>query len=119
MTPRSIETGRALSSLVSTATVADGATGVIAPGRGDRVALVVSMPFATSAVSVGSVAVGYLVGGTFAALTILSAGHPVCYLSVDKIGTALLPEISARNNTGAEVVLGITDVRQTQPLDDV
>lgn len=118
MTPRSIDTGRALSSTVTTVTVADGATGQLVPGRGDRVALVVAMPFDDSAVSVGSVAIGYTIGGTFAVLTVLSVGHPVCYLSMDKIGSAISPAISARNDTGAQVVLGVTEVRQTQPWSD-
>lgn len=116
MTPLGIKTGRMLSSVVSVVSVGAGATAALVPGAGDRVALVVALPAAVLTAFDGSIAIGYLIGGVFAALTCLTPGHPVCYLSVDKIGVALFSEISAQNACTGAVVLTVTNVRQTQEL---
>lgn len=116
MTPLGIKTGRDLSASIVTKSVGAGATVVIAPGQGDRVALVVSLPAATAAALDGTVAIGFAVAGVFAPLTCLSAGHPVCYLSIDKIGAVLLSEISAENASTGALVLGVTTVRQIKEL---
>lgn len=111
MTPMGIKTGREFSSYLSAQTVGAGATEQLVAGSGDRVGLVVSLPAALAAAIDGTVAIGFAVSGTFAPLTCLTSGHPVCYLSVDKIGSVLYGAISAVNGTGGALVLGVTDVR--------
>lgn len=118
MTPRSIDTGRALSSSTSAVTIADGATGTLATARGDRVALSVAVAGNAFPSAILGVTVGIVIGGALVPLTALTIGHPACYLSVDKIGSAVCAEIRATNLTGGSVTLGVTDVRQTQPWSD-
>lgn len=116
MTPTGIRTGRTFAAYGSATSVNAAATTQIAPGASDRVSLTVALPAATTAALDGTVAIGYLVGTAFVALTCLSAGHPVCFLSVDKMGNAIFPAIFARNGTTGALVMSVTDVRQTQEL---
>lgn len=109
-----MKTGRQLRASIATVSVAAGATTKLVDGKATRVALVVSLPAALNAAIDGTVAVGYLVQGVFAPLTCLSQGHPVCYLSIDKIGGVLCAEISARNASTGTLVLGVTEVLDTQ-----
>lgn len=114
MTPLGIRTGRGLSSIPKTVSVAAAATVELVPGAGGRVALNVALPAATLAALDGTVAIGYLVNNVFCPLTCLSYAHPVCYLSVDKMGVAIFQPISARNASTGTLVLGVVDVQQTQ-----
>lgn len=114
MTPLGIKTGRALSPLIRTVSVAAAATTEIAPGRGVRVAMGVSLPAALNAALDGTVAIGFLVEGVFAPLTTLTQGHPTCWLSVDKMGAVICNAIAARNATTGTLVLGVVTIEDTQ-----
>lgn len=116
MTPIGIRTGRSLQSRAAPVSVGAAATVQLVPGAADRVALSVALPAALNAALDGTVAIGYLIGPTFTPLTCLTSGHPACYLSVDKLGVAIIEAIYARNASTGTLVLGVTDVRQTQEL---
>lgn len=118
MTPRSILTGRNLDSRVSAISVNAGATTSIGDGDANRVGLVVAIGAGLVAAIDGTIVVLGGQAGSAAPLTVLTSGHPVCYLSVDKIGSALFGPLSVQNNCTGAIPLGITMVRHPQPLEE-
>lgn len=117
MTPTGIKTGRQFDSTTRSVALPELAVTLLASGDGNRVGLVVALA-ATSVVLLGQsgIAIGPTIAGAVVPLTTLSAGHPVCYLSVDKIGPMLFPALSAYQESGNALVLGVTIIRQVQEL---
>lgn len=118
MTRNSIETGRGFAVTTTGVTVNDDSQAQLVSARGDRVALSVAAPGDAFPTATSAYTIGIVVGGVLVPLTTLTTGHPACYLSVDKIGSAICPVIVAYNHTGNAVTLGVTEVRQTQPWGD-
>lgn len=116
MTPTAIRTGRQFDSLTSAFSVPNATNTLIAPGDSNRVALVVSIGAIDPADLITTVLVGPIVGSAVVPLTTLTSGHPTCYLSVDKIGPALLQPIYILQSIGASLSVGVTIVRQVQEL---
>lgn len=118
MTPRSIKTGRALDSRTTNHSIATGATTAIGGGDTNRVGVVVSIGSALVAALDGTIVIVGGQGGSAVPLTVLTPGHPVCYLSVDKIGSALFGAMSVTNNCTGTIPIGVTMIRHPQPLEE-
>lgn len=118
MTPFAIITGRSFQTKSANVSVATATNTSIAPGDAKRVALVVALSEADAKVATMAVAIGPLANGVVVPLTCITPGHPVCYLSVDKIGNAFFSELFAVQTSGAAALLGVTQVQQTQELPD-
>lgn len=116
MTPNSIRTGRQFDSATSAVVATAGANVQLATGDANRVGLVVALPASATAALDGVVAIGPVIDGALVPLTTLSSGHPVCYLSVDKIGSALFPALFVRNGCTGNLTVGVTTIRQVQEL---
>ena len=116
MTPNSIRTGRGFDSRTTSVAVGNGDTVTIAAADSARVAAAIAAPGNAFAAALLGITIGEKVAGVVVPLTTLLPGHPACYLSVDKIGTAVMGELFAVNLTGGAVTLGVTLVRQIQPL---
>jgi hypothetical protein len=117
VTPTSIRTGRQFDSVATLQSIPTGAITQILPGDANRVAVSVSLDDAAVAGLAGlALDIGVMVGSVIAPLTCLTAGHPVCYLSVDKIGPALFPALVVSHAAVGAINIGITNVRQIQEL---
>ena len=116
MTPAGIRLGRQYDSRVTAQSVTSGGTVEILKGDANRVALVVAVSQILIADWDGLIIVGPVANNVVTPLTVLTPGHPVCYLSVDKIGSALFTALSVTNDCSGDVSLGITVVRQVQEL---
>lgn len=116
MTPAGIKLGRQFDSRVTSVQVTAESVASLVGADANRVALVVALPAWQDPDIDGSVTIGPVINGVVVPLTTLSAGHPVCYLSVDKIGSALMLALSANNMVTSTVTLGVTIVRQVQEL---
>jgi hypothetical protein len=117
MTPTSIRTGRQFDSVTVGRTIIDGETPVVAPPDANRVALSVALTYTgPTDLAGGGLIIGPRINGVVVPLSCLTAGHPACYLSVDKIGSALFAELYARQASGADIAIGVTTVRQVQEL---
>lgn len=115
MTPRSIETGRGLTATTSLVAIDSTASAVLAPADASRCSLTAAVAGDAFTDAVKGIGIGVLVSGTLVPLTCLTAGHPVCYLSVDKMGTLVTQEIRATNLSGGNVTIGVSVTRQVQP----
>lgn len=119
MTPTSIRTGRALDATTSSFTIATGLTTDVLTGDANRVGLVVSVGALLLAAFDGTIVIRGGNDGAGVPLTVLTPGHPVCYLSVDKIGSVIYGAISVQNNCTGSVTVGVTEARVTGALDKV
>lgn len=117
MSPTTIRTGRQFYSMPALVSLPNAAETQVATGDGNRVGLVVALTVAGAAqLAATAIAVGVVVDGSLIPLTTINAGHPVCYLSVDKIGPILFAPIVATQTSGGAVVVGVTTVRQVTEL---
>lgn len=117
MTPVAIATGRKLDSVTALFAIPDSTPTLLAPGDANRVAMSAALLGNSAAlVDANGCVIGPLQNGIVVPLTCMNTSHPACYLSVDKIGSALFPELYAWQVTGAPVYLGVTVVRQVQEL---
>ena len=116
MTPTGIKLGRQFDSTIQGIDVTNSGAIKIAPGDSNRVALAAALGGLLVSELDATVMIGPKVNGFVVALTTLSAGHPVCYLSVDKVGSVLFSELFVQTDASATFVLGVTIVRQVQEL---
>lgn len=116
MTPTGIKLGRQYDARFASYSMNDAGQQKLVDADANRVALSASIGELVAALANLQVIIGYRVAGTFQALTCLTSGHPACYLSVDKIGTAVMGEIWAVNRSGDVVEVGVVNVRQVQEL---
>lgn len=115
MTPRSIETGRGLDAIAFGVDVPVATATLLAKADGARVAVSIAVGTGVLTEVNSIVSIGVLVGGGVIPLTALTLGHPVCYLSVDKLGSLVTQDIWALHGLDDVASLGVSTVRQTQP----
>lgn len=97
-------------SQTSVATVANGASRADLPADKNRVGLGVAVSTSALATWAGTVDVNMVDGSLIVPLTVLTPGHPVCWLSFDYLGSAILGIIRITNNSGQSVNVGVTNV---------
>lgn len=116
MTPKGIELGRQFDARSFAVEVTSSTTVSVVAADANRVALSVALRTADLTTFTGPVAICARIGTTDVALSALTEGHPACYLSVDKIGSALFAPIVAVNPNADNATIGVTVVRQVQEL---